>query len=68
MKRLVTSVTLVVALTRLLLLGLTDVSASIADTSIPDNEIASSASEAETCDSTSARITITWRTAPLPGE
>ena len=49
------------------LLGLSDNVISIADTSIPDNEIAGSVSKASNSSAT-ATITITWTTASLPDE
>ena len=42
MKRLVTIVTIAILLVGSVLLGLSDTRISIADTSIPDNEVASS--------------------------
>jgi len=41
--------------------------ASVADTSIPDNEVTSTQTEANNS-SASATITITWTTAPLADE
>lgn len=67
MKRLVVLVTFLVILAGLLLSGIADTSASIADTSIPDNEVTSSVRKANNS-SASAIITITWTTASLPDE
>ena len=47
----------------LLLLGISDTTASIVNTNIPENEVTSSQSEANNS-SASATITITWRTVP----
>lgn len=58
MKRLVTVVTLAVLAVGLILLGLGDTDISIADTSVPDNEVASSVSKAGNS-SASATITMT---------
>lgn len=68
MKRLIVLVALVSVLAGLVLLGISDTSASIADANIPDNQITSSQSEEDNSDSASATITITWTTAPLPDE
>jgi len=54
------------ALAGLLLSG--DSKASTTDTSIPDNEIASSVNHTDSPLSANATITITMRTPPLPGE
>jgi hypothetical protein len=59
--RLVISVTLVVLLLGLILFGLSDNAISIADTSVPNNEVASSISKASNS-SASATITITMYT------
>ena len=67
-KRLTHLVLLAAMLTALVLLGVADSAASIADTSIPCNEAVSSANEAGNRDSANATITITMRTAPLPDE
>ena len=48
----------------LLLLGISDTSASIADTNVPDNEIPSNVREADDSDSATATITITMYTLP----
>ena len=61
-------VLLAAMLTALVLLGVGDSAASIADTSIADNEAASTASEEGNPDSANATITITMRTARLPDE
>ena len=62
-KRLVTVVTIAILPVGLVLLGLSDTDISVADTSIPDNEVATSVSKASNC-SASATITITM-TGPL---
>ena len=62
MKRLVVLVGLVVILAGLLLPGVSDTSASATDTTIPDNEVTTSVSEAANSDSASATITITMYT------
>jgi len=59
MKRLIVLGILVVIMVNLLLLGVADTRASIADTTIPDNQITSSVSEIDDSNSTSAIITIT---------
>jgi len=51
------------ALTDLLISGISDSKTSIADTTIPNNEIASSVNQTDT-----ATITITMTTPPLPDE
>ena len=61
MKRLVTVVTIAILLIGLVLLGLSDTRISIADTSIPDNEVTSSVSKVGNS-SASATITITMYT------
>ena len=58
MKRLVTVVTLAILLVGLILFGLSDTDISVADTNIPDNEVASSISKASNY-SVSAIIVIT---------
>ena len=68
MKRLTHLVPLVIMLAALVLLGVADSKASIADTSIPDNEVATSASESNSPQSSSATIRIIMRTPPLPNE
>lgn len=66
-KKLIVLGTLVAVLAGLLLSNITDTSASIADSSIPDNEVASNQSKADnSC--ASASITITMTTAPMPDE
>ena len=50
-------------LTDLLISGISDSKTSIADTTIPNNEIASSVNQTDT-----ATITITMTTPPLPDE
>ena len=42
--------------------------ATTADTTVPDNEIASSVNQTDSPLSANATITITMRTPPLPGE
>jgi len=66
-KRLTALVSLVALLAALVLLGVADSAASIAATSIPNNEVASTVSEAGNSDSGSGTTTITMRTPPLPG-
>lgn len=66
MKRPVALVALLRILAGFLLSGITDASASIADSSTPDDEVASSV--AENSDSASATVTITWQTAPMLDE
>jgi hypothetical protein len=51
----------------LLMLGISDTKASIADSSIPDKGITSNLSEANNSSAT-ATITITWTTAPSDNE
>ena len=58
MKRLVTIVTIAVLLVGLVLLGLSDTRITIADTSVPNNEVTSGVSKASNS-SASATITIT---------
>ena len=60
MERLVVIAALVVLLGSLLLLNINDTKVSIADSSIPDDEVASS--EVNNADSASATITITMYT------
>jgi len=57
---------LVSVLMGLLLSGISDTRASIADTSIPDDKVTSCGTD--NSDSASAMITITWTTAPLNDE
>ena len=57
----------VMLLGTLLLSNITDTSASIANISIQDNELAPSTVEANIFP-VSATITISWQTAPLPDE
>ena len=54
----------VVARMRLFLSGISD-TISIANTSLPDSEVASSANQADNSSSATATITITWQTLPL---
>ena len=68
MKRLIALVPLVAMVTALVLSGVADSAASIADTPIPGNEAVSSGNEAGNPHSATAAITITWRTPPLPEE
>ena len=63
MKRLVTVVTLVILLVVSVLLGLSDTDISVADTSIPNNEVAGSVSRSSNS-SASATIVITMYTLP----
>ena len=67
-KRLIALVPLVAILTALVLLGVADTTASIADSPIPSSEAVSGVNEAGNPDSANATITITMRTAPLPDE
>lgn len=67
MKRLAPFGILVLVVIGLLLLGISNRSFSIADTRIPDNELASTISEANNSRSAHATITITWTTAPSEG-
>lgn len=67
MKRLIALAALLAMLVGLLLSGIGDTGISIANTSIPDNEVTSSQSKANNS-SSSATITITMTTAPLPDE
>jgi len=66
-KKIVALSTLRGQLTEILLPQLTDSVTSIADTGIPDNDVASSVGEASNS-SASATITITWRIILLPDE
>ena len=59
---------LIVILAGLLLSGISDGSPSIADTSIPDNETASSVNQTDSPLSANATITIIMTTPPLPDE
>ena len=61
MKRLVIVVTLAILLVGLVLLSLNDTDISVADTSVPDNEVISSVSKANNS-SASGVITITMYT------
>ena len=67
MKRLTHLVLLAAVLIALVLLGVADTTVSIADTNTPDNEVASSVCQADDSHPATATITITMRTAPLPG-
>lgn len=67
MRRAIVLVTLAVLFVVLLLSGIADTKASIADTSIPD-EAAASVGETDKSDSATATITITWTTASLDDE
>ena len=64
MNRLVTVVTLAILLVGLVLLGLNDTNITVADTSIPDNEVTSSISKASNNASATATITITMTGIP----
>ncbi len=66
MKRLVVLLALVVVVAGLLMSG--DSKASIADTSIPNSEIASSVNQTDNPHSATATITITMQTPPLPDD
>ena len=66
MKRLVVLVALIVVLAGLFLSG--DSKTSIADTSVPNNEITSIVNQTDNPASETATITITMRTPPLPDE
>ena len=68
MKRLIVLFVLVVTLLGLVLLGNAHSSASVADTTILDNDVTTSVSEIKDSSSASATTMITWRTAPLPEE
>ena len=69
MKRLIALVPLMAVLTALVLLGVADSAASIADTGIPDTEAASTANEPNTSHSSAnATIKVIMRTGPLPEE
>lgn len=65
MKRLVTVVTPAILLVGLVLFGLSDTRISIADTTVPNNEVTSSVSKAS---NSSARATITIMMYTLPNE
>ncbi len=68
MRRLTILATLIVVLAALLLSGISDGSPSIADTSIPDNETATSVNQTDSPLSANATITIIMTTPPLPDE
>lgn len=68
MQRLIALVALVAILTALVLLGVADSAASIADTSIPGDEAVSRGNEVGNPDSANATITITMKTPSLPDE
>ena len=68
MKRLAVLVTLLLTMAGLLLSGISDVNASVTNTSLPDNEVASTVNETGNSDSANATITIIMRTVPLPEE
>ena len=68
MRKLVVLAALVALLTGLPLSGISDGSPSVADTSVPDNEVTSSANQTDNPGSATATITITMRTPPLPEE
>jgi len=61
MKRLIVFGFLALVVAGLLVLGISDINASIADTGVPDNEITNSTNH-------SATLTITMITPPLPKE
>ena len=64
MKRLVILVALALILAGLLLSEISDTSASIADTTIPDDEVTSKEGNVDNSDSPSASITITMYALP----
>lgn len=67
--RLVAFIPLAVALTALVLFGVADSVASIADTNVPEGVTSSTPSQAsDSTSSANATITIIMRTAPLPDE
>ena len=66
MKRLTVLVIVAILLTGLVLLGLSDTSISVADTSVPNNETTSAISQASNS-SASATIKITMTTVPDEG-
>ena len=68
MKRLAVLVAVVALLIALLISGLSDTTALVADTGILDNDKASSVGEADNPDSASAIITITMTPVSLPDE
>ena len=68
MRRLAVLVALVVILAGLVLSGISEGSPSIADTSIPNNEVTNSVNQSDNPSSATARITITMTTPPLPEE
>ena len=68
MKRLIALVPLVAMPTALIILGVADSAASIADTPILSSEALSRGNEAGNPDSANVTITITTKTPPLPEE
>ncbi len=68
MRRLTILATLIVVLGALLLSGISDGNPLVADTGIPDNEIASSLNQTDSPLSANATITIIMTTPPLPDE
>ncbi len=68
MKRLAALVVLVAVLPALVLFGVADSAASVANTSVRSNEVASRANETDNSDSATATITVTMGTAPLSEE
>ena len=66
MRKLAVLIALVVLLVGIPLSGIPDGSPSLADTSVPDDEVTSSANQTDNPNSTTATITITMRTPPLP--
>ena len=66
MKRLLILLALIVVVAGLFMPG--DSKASIADTSVPDNELTSIVNQTDNVASETATITITMRTPPLPDE
>ena len=65
MRKLAVLVAIVAILAGLPLSGISDSKVSVADTSVPDNEVTSTVNQT---DSATATITITMRTPPLPDE
>ena len=59
---------IIVLVAGILCLATCDSKASIADTSVPDNDVTSSVNQTNNPSSATATITITMRTPPLPGE
>jgi len=68
MRKFAALVALVVILAGLLVSGISDGSPSVADTSVPDNEVTSSVNQTDSSLSANATITIIMTTPPLPDE